>query len=66
MGEVDYSRLIGRLEKVDYKGALAVDLLPEEVDPEERALELRKLRMLLENAAVEARAVKLVRLPAGP
>ena len=48
LGEVDYSRLIGRLEKVDYKGALAVDLLPEEVDPEERALELRKLRMLLE------------------
>ena len=48
LGEVDYSRLIASLEKANYAGALAVDLLPEEVDAEERALELRKLRMLLE------------------
>ena len=48
LGEIDYGKLIQRLEKEDYRGALAVDLLPEEVDPEERALELRKLRMLLE------------------
>ena len=48
LGEVDYSRLISNLEKAGYKGALSVDLLPEEIDAEERALELRKLRMLLE------------------
>ena len=48
LGEIDYSKLVSRLEKEDYRGALSVDLLPEAVDKEERALELRKLRMLLE------------------
>lgn len=48
LGEIDYAKLIGRLEKENYRGALAVDLLPEEIDADERALELRKLRMLLE------------------
>ena len=49
LGEIDYGRLVARLAKEDYRGALSVDLLPEDVDPEERALELRKLRMLLES-----------------
>ena len=48
LGEIDFSKLTARLEKEDYPGVLCVDLLPEEMDPEERALELRKLRMLLE------------------
>ncbi len=48
LGEVDYAKLIGRLQKEGYRGALSVDLLPEEMDRDERALELRKLRMLLE------------------
>ena len=48
LGEIDYGKLIARLQKENYAGALSVDLLPEEVEAEERALELRKLRMLLE------------------
>ena len=48
LGEIDYGKLVARLQKENYGGALAVDLLPEEVDAEERGLELRKLRMLLE------------------
>ena len=48
LGEVDYGKLIARLQKEGYRGALTVDLLPEEVEKEERSLELRKLRMLLE------------------
>ena len=48
LGKIDFSKLIARLEKEEYQGLLSVDLLPEEMDPEERALELRKLRMLLE------------------
>ncbi|NNJ27200.1 sugar phosphate isomerase/epimerase family protein [Alienimonas chondri] len=48
LGEIDYAKLITRLQKEGYRGALAVDLLPEEEPREERSLELRKLRMLLE------------------
>ncbi|MEM9703144.1 MAG: TIM barrel protein, partial [Planctomycetota bacterium] len=48
LGEIDYAKLIGRLQKEGYRGALAVDLLPEEIEKDERSLELRKLRMLLE------------------
>ncbi|MFH5803123.1 sugar phosphate isomerase/epimerase family protein [Alienimonas sp. DA493] len=48
LGEIDYAKLIARLEKEGYRGALSVDLLPENVPADERALELRKLRMLLE------------------
>jgi len=48
LGEIDYAKLMTRLQKEDYRGALAVDLLPEETEKEERSLELRKLRMLLE------------------
>ena len=48
LGEVDYARLIGQLEKHKYKLALSVDLIPEYTDPNERPLEMRKLKMLLD------------------
>lgn len=48
LGELDYSRLIAQLARVGYNRSLAVDLLPPHTDDEARALELRKLRMLLE------------------
>ena len=48
LGEIDYAKLIARLEKEGYAGALSIDLLPDDSDAETRALELRKLRMLLE------------------
>ena len=49
LGEIDYSRLIQNLERAGYKGALAVEILPELAGDLDRGLELRKLRMLLES-----------------
>lgn len=49
LGEMDYSDLIGHLEKENYKQNLSVDLLPEFTDEETQPLEMRKLRMLLES-----------------
>jgi sugar phosphate isomerase/epimerase len=48
LGEVDYSRMIGQLRKYNYNRALSVEILPELLAGTERALELRKIRMLLE------------------
>jgi sugar phosphate isomerase/epimerase len=48
LGEVDYARLIAHLEKHRYKLALSVDLLPEYTDQNDRPLEMRKLKMLLD------------------
>ncbi len=48
LGEVDYARLIAHLEKQHYKLALSVDLIPEFTDQNDRPLEMRKLKMLLD------------------
>lgn len=49
LGEVDYARLISQLEKFRYDRALSVELLPDQMDREQRTLELRKLRMLIDS-----------------
>jgi len=48
LGEIDYSRLIGQLQRQKYNRALSVDILPTKDTQEIRALEMRKLRMLLD------------------
>lgn len=49
LGEIDYSRLISQLEKEKYDRALSVDLFPDLISADQRPLELRKLRMLLDS-----------------
>ncbi len=50
LGEIDYNRLIGLLQRVNYNQLLSVDLLPGAFpEVETRNLEFRKLRMLLES-----------------
>ncbi len=49
LGEIDYGRLITQFERVNYNRALSIDLIPGKTVGEERLLELRKLRMLLES-----------------
>lgn len=49
LGELDYSRLISQLRRVGYDRALSIELLPEMIEPDQRPLELRKMRMLLES-----------------
>lgn len=49
LGEVDYNRIIGMLKQENYQRALSVDLLPGGFQQDERLLELRKLRLLLES-----------------
>jgi len=48
LGEIDYSRLIGQLQRQKYNRALSVDILPTKDTKDSRALEMRKLRMLLD------------------
>ena len=48
LGEVDYSRIIGQLRKYNYQRALSVEILPVLSAGQDRALEMRKIRMLLE------------------
>jgi sugar phosphate isomerase/epimerase len=48
LGEVDYSRLITMLRRVNYQRALSVDLIYSPEEEPSRALEMRKLRMLLD------------------
>lgn len=48
LGEVDYSRIIGQLRRYDYTRALSVEILPALLKDQDRALEMRKIRMLLE------------------
>ncbi len=49
LGEVDYSRLISQLRREDYERTLSVDFFPDQYGDLDRALELRKMRMLLES-----------------
>ena len=49
LGEVDYSRLISQLRREDYERTLSVDFFPDRYGDLDRALELRKMRMLLES-----------------
>lgn len=49
LGEIDYSELITQLQRFGYSRALSVELIPELGDVDQRALELRKLRMLLDS-----------------
>ncbi len=48
LGEIDYSRIIGQLRRYNYARALSVEILPPLLKDNDRALELRKIRMLLE------------------
>lgn len=48
LGEVDYSRIIGQLRRYNYTRALSVEIIPSMLNGNDRALELRKIRMLLE------------------
>jgi len=52
LGEIDYSRLISMLERQEYNQFLSVELLPSLLNGVDRALELRKLRMLLESVVI--------------
>lgn len=49
LGELDYSRIIAQLRQRNYSRALSVEILPELLNGADRALELRKIRMLLES-----------------
>jgi sugar phosphate isomerase/epimerase len=49
LGDIDYSRLISQLQRQRYDRALSVEILPALMETEQRPLELRKLRMLLES-----------------
>ena len=49
LGEVDYGKIIAQLERRRYSRALSVELFPSIMDREQRSLELRKLRMLLDS-----------------
>ncbi len=49
LGEVDFSLLVSVLRKVKYTRALSVELIPGRTDLEQRGLELRKLRMLIDS-----------------
>jgi hypothetical protein len=48
LGEVDYNRLITKLQREKHDPVLSVELLPEHTPHDTRQLEMRKLRMLLE------------------
>ncbi len=49
LGEVDYGRLISQFEKDRYDRSLTVELFPDQLDSQQRTLELRKLRMLIDS-----------------
>jgi len=49
LGEIDYNRIIASLRHEGYDRTLTVDLLPKTMEGEERHLEMRKLRLLLES-----------------
>ncbi|MEZ6061283.1 MAG: TIM barrel protein [Planctomycetaceae bacterium] len=49
LGEIDYNRITSLLRQEKYDRTLSVDLLPRTLAGEERLLELRKLRLLLES-----------------
>ncbi len=49
LGEIDYSDIITQLSKENYRRALSVEILPDRLGTDHRALELRKIRMLLDS-----------------
>ena len=49
LGEIDYSRVISQLRRMKYMRALSVEIWPELNTGEDRAIELRKMRLLLES-----------------
>lgn len=49
LGHIDYNRLIAQLQSVGFNRTLSIDLLPEMTPVENRELELRKLRLLMES-----------------
>ncbi|MCA8996448.1 MAG: TIM barrel protein [Planctomycetaceae bacterium] len=49
LGHIDYSRLVSQLERQRYNRALSVEILPGVGDIENRPLEMRKLRMLVDS-----------------
>lgn len=49
LGEIDYNRIIAALRHEGYNRSLSIDLLPKTMSGEERLLEMRKLRLLLES-----------------
>ncbi len=50
LGELDYSRIIAQLRRYNNTAkVLSVEILPELLDGSDRALEMRKIRMLLES-----------------
>ena len=49
LGEIDYSRVITQLARENYDRALSIEILPELMELEQRKLELRKLRMLIDS-----------------
>lgn len=49
LGEVDYNHIVNRLRQCGYQRTISVDLLPKTMLGDERLLELRKLRLLLES-----------------
>ena len=49
LGEVDYSRIISQLQRHGYNLALSVELMPELLGDVDRAVEMRKMRRLLES-----------------
>ncbi|MFK7777337.1 MAG: TIM barrel protein [Gimesia sp.] len=52
LGELDYSRVISLLERQEYHQFISVELLPALLNNVDRALELRKLRLLLESVVI--------------
>ncbi|QDT47755.1 hypothetical protein Pan258_17910 [Symmachiella dynata] len=49
LGEIDYSRIISQLQRNNYNLALSVEILPERLGDIDRAVEMRKMRLLLES-----------------
>lgn len=49
LGDVDFNRITATLDSLQFDRTLCVDLLPQTMSGEERLLELRKLRLLLES-----------------
>ncbi len=49
LGEVDYNQIITRLRQCNFQRTISIDLLPHTLMGDERLLELRKLRLLLES-----------------
>ncbi|MCH2201912.1 MAG: sugar phosphate isomerase/epimerase [Fuerstiella sp.] len=49
LGDADFNRITATLQNIDFDRSLCVDLLPQTMSGEERLLELRKLRLLLES-----------------